>query len=329
MCKSFNNEETLIAQELLVSFLGSSDNVVSPDTIEMQMNRNVIELPDDWHLRDRFVKETWIWKDPVPGHRYICAVDPSGGSSEDRTAIEIIDVDAIDEDGNPCYEQVLEYCGKRTGDEIGEMVYQYADSFNQALVVVECIGGYGDATVLTLQRMKYPNLYYEQPSLKTYTIERAYSKFNLDTTEQLPGFRNNGLRLQMIQNFVTMVKENSLRIRSMRVINEMETWVWKKGRPDHMDGMHDDTLTCLSMGVFVMLYYMLKSDRDKNKDMAIVKSWHVNNGGNTVMSKQLNYTMNISERKHFPFYSQRQMLQDRERKIKAMMLMGGFYTKKR
>lgn len=39
--------------------------------------------------------KTWIWKDPIPGHRYICAVDPSSGAAEDRTAIEIIDVDAI------------------------------------------------------------------------------------------------------------------------------------------------------------------------------------------------------------------------------------------
>ena len=227
MCKTFNGDEIKIAQELEVSFLGSSDNVIAPEVIEMQLKMNVRVLPDDWNLRDEFVKETWIWKDPIPGHRYICAVDPSSGAADDRTAIEIFDVDAIDDNGFPCVDQVLEYYGKKTGDEIGEMVSLYAMTYNEALVVVECIGGYGDATVLTLQRLNYPNLYYEQPSLKSYTIERAYSKFNLKPGDQLPGFRNNALRTQMIQSFITVVKENVFKIRSMRVINEMETWIYK------------------------------------------------------------------------------------------------------
>jgi len=325
MCKTFNGDEIKIAQELEVSFLGSSDNVISPEVIEMQLKMNVRVLPDDWNLRDEFVKETWIWKDPVPGHRYICAVDPSSGAADDRTAIEIFDVDALDENGFPCVEQVLEYYGKKTGDEIGEMVSLYAMTYNEALVVVECIGGYGDATVLTLQRLNYPNLYYEQPSLKSYTIERAYSKFNLKPGDQLPGFRNNALRTQMIQSFITVVKENVFKIRSMRVINEMETWVYKNGRPDHMDGCHDDSLTCLSMGVFIMNYFLLKNERDKSKDMTIVKSWYVNNTRNSNLPKhQLETSVNMAIERKMPFFSSRQIEEEETRRINAMILLGGF-----
>lgn len=326
MCHSFNNDEQKIAQELEVSFLGSSDNVISPETIEMQLKQNVVQLPEDWSLRDEFVQETWIWKDPIPGHRYICSVDPSSGAADDRTAIEILDIDAIGEDGFPYVDQVLEYYGKRTGDEIGEMVFQYASSYNMALVVVECIGGYGDATVLTLQRMGYQNLYYEQPALKSYTIERAYSKFNLKMGDMLPGFRNNGLRMQMIQSFITVVKENTFRIRSIRVITEMETWIWKNGRPDHMDGMHDDTLTCLSMGIFIMQYYMLRNERTREMDASIVKSWRVNNGYNTeTKTMSLKDKLNVSsENAPLPFYSSRQMEDDRRKRLNAMLLLGGF-----
>lgn len=325
MCKTFNGDEMKIAQELEVSFLGSSDNVVSAEVIEMQLKTNVRVLPDNWNLRDEFVKETWIWKDPIPDHRYICAVDASSGAAEDRTAIEIFDVDAIDENGFPCVEQVLEYYGKKTGDEIGEMVSQYASSFNNALVVVECIGGYGDATVLTLQRLRYPNLYYEQPNLKSYTIERAYSKFNLKPGDQLPGFRNNALRTQMIQSFITLVKENVFKIRSMRVINEMETWVYKNGRPDHMDGCHDDSLTCLSMGVFIMNFFLLKNEKDKSKDMSIVKSWCVNNTTNTdFSSRQLDYNVTISQKRQMPFFSSKQIERAEKQKLNAMIMLGGF-----
>lgn len=325
MCKTFNGDEIKIAQELEVSFLGSSDNVIAPEVIEMQLKMNVRVLPDDWNLRDEFVKETWIWKDPIPGHRYICAVDPSSGAADDRTAIEIFDVDAIDDNGFPCVEQVLEYYGKKTGDEIGEMVSLYAMTYNEALVVVECIGGYGDATVLTLQRLNYPNLYYEQPSLKSYTIERAYSKFNLKPGDQLPGFRNNALRTQMIQSFITVVKENVFKIRSMRVINEMETWIYKNGRPDHMDGCHDDSLTCLSMGVFIMNFFLLKNEKDKSKDMSIVKSWYVNNTRNSNLPKhQLEDSINMSIERKMPFFSSRQIEKEETRRINAMILLGGF-----
>lgn len=325
MCKTFNGDEIKIAQELEVSFLGSSDNVIAPEVIEMQLKMNVRVLPDDWNLRDEFVKETWIWKDPIPGHRYICAVDPSSGAADDRTAIEIFDVDAIDDNGFPCVDQVLEYYGKKTGDEIGEMVSLYAMTYNEALVVVECIGGYGDATVLTLQRLNYPNLYYEQPSLKSYTIERAYSKFNLKPGDQLPGFRNNALRTQMIQSFITVVKENVFKIRSMRVINEMETWIYKNGRPDHMDGCHDDSLTCLSMGVFIMNYFLLKNEKDKSKDMSIVKSWYVNNTRNSNLPKhQLEDSINMAMERKMPFFSSRQIEKEEARRINAMILLGGF-----
>lgn len=261
-------------------------------------------------------------------NRYIAShnCDPSSGAADDRTAIEIIDVDAVDRNGVPCFEQVLEYQGKRTGDEIGEMVNEYALSYNTALVVVECIGGYGDATVLALQRMRYPNLYYEQPALKTYTIERAYSKFNLKQGDQLPGFRNNGLRMQMIQNFVTLVKENALRIRSMRVITEMETWVWKNGRPDHMDGMHDDTLTCLAMGTFVMQYYMLKNEKTKARDAAIASSWRVNTNVNNY-TRNDHDNVNIANNKAMPFFSSVQMNKESQMRLNAMLLMGGVKAK--
>lgn len=82
--------------------------------------------------------ETWFWKKPIDGHRYILGCDPSRGVSADRTAIEIIDMDGEDENGLPIIEQVGEYVGKKLGDDIGGMVYQYANLYNEAYVVVDC-----------------------------------------------------------------------------------------------------------------------------------------------------------------------------------------------
>lgn len=329
MCKSFNNDSQKIAQELNVSFLGSSDNVVPVEVIERQMKSNVVQITDDWKLMDTLVKETWIWKDPILMHRYICACDPSSGSGEDSTAIQIIDLDGVDEDGMPCFEQVLEYNGKINGNEVGQLVDRYARIYNDALTVVECIGGYGDSVVLTLMDLGYPNLYYDNPQMKNYTNQNLVKVQNVfDQQKQLPGFRTSALRLQMIANFVDMLKSNAFKVRSQRVINELDTWIFKNGRPDHMDGAHDDLLTCLAMGLFVMQFYMLKSEKQKTKDKCIVKSWYVNNANNTTPStRQLKEEENINkyDRRFDPFMFDSKK-QERMR-MAACIMLGGFKVK--
>ena len=330
MCKSFNNDEQKIAQELDISFLGSSDTVVPVEVIEKHSQENVIEITDDWNLRDNLVKETWIWKDPIPGHRYIVSCDPSSGSGEDATAIEVIDVDAVDENGIPFFEQVLEYNGKLNGSEVGQLVYRYGTVYNDALAVVEAIGGYGDSIILTLQELGYSNLYYDDTNLKNYTNDTIKAKKNsIDTKQQLPGFRTNALRLQMISNFIELLKNNSFRVRSTRVISELGTWIFKNGRPDHMDGMHDDLLTCLAMGLFVMQFYMIKNDKIRSKDKIMVGSWAINNYTNTnYNTKQETKTrQNVSEgsEKMFnPFIDRYK--QNEKKHMNGCMMLGGYYT---
>lgn len=330
MCKSFNNDEQKIAQELDISFLGSSDTVVPIEVIEKHSQENVIEITDDWNLRDNLVKETWIWKDPIPGHRYIISCDPSSGSGGDYSAIQVIDVDAVDEHGIPFFEQVLEYNGKLNGSEVGQLVYRYGTVYNDALAVVEAIGGYGDAIILTLQELGYSNLYYDDTNLKNYTNDTIKAKKNnIDNKQQLPGFRTNALRLQMISNFIELLKNNSFRVRSTRVISELGTWIFKNGRPDHMDGMHDDLLTCLAMGLFVMQFYMIKNDKIRTKDKIMVGSWAINNYSNTnYNTKQETKTrQNVSEgsNKMFnPFIDRYK--QNEKKHMKGCMMLGGYYT---
>ena len=171
MCHSFNNDEMKIAQELDVSFMGSNDNVVAARYIEMQERFNVREPLDDFI--DPLCEETWFWKKPIDGHRYICSIDPSRGTAADRTAIEIIDMDGRDENGMPIIEQVAEYVGKKLGDDIGAIAYQYATMYNDAFVVVDATGGQGDAAIITMLQMGYKNMYYEDMNQKL-SEERAF-----------------------------------------------------------------------------------------------------------------------------------------------------------
>lgn len=288
MCQQFNNDEQKIAQELDVSFLGSASNVVDPEFIEMQDKLNTRDpLSKDCDYDPFHMEETWIWKLPIPGHKYMMSIDCSRGDAADRTAIEIIDLTGIDDDGKPCYEQVLEYHGKKTGDDIGEIAYQYGLMYGEAFTTIDCVGGTGDACILTMMRLGYKNLYYDDPNLKTYTIQRDASSLQLTADGKLPGFHSSSVRFQMLTFFANMVKTNQIKIRSKRVIKELETWIYKgdAGRIDHMDGCHDDTLTCLAMAMFVMQYSLNKVNEVKSRDAAMLKAW--SNGSNVIQTRRV------------------------------------------
>lgn len=272
MCAALNNDPQKIAQELDVSFIGSSNNVVDTKFIDQQRDLNSKE-PDPT-LKDVALDDVWIWKAPIEGHRYLMAIDNSRGDADDSTALEIIDLDGIDDDGLPCIEQVLEYNGKLYGNAVGDLAVSYGRMYNEAFCVVESIGGYGDATILTMLDLGYKNMYYDDSALKQYTLQSTPYSASLRSAEAnaLPGFHNSTLRPQILSNFANLVRTNQFKIRSTRVIAELETWVWKNGRPDHMDGCHDDTLTCLAMGLFVMQYSLNRKETEKNKDKAFLKA---------------------------------------------------------
>lgn len=301
MCKQFNNDSMKIAQELDVSFMGSADNVVAPEYIEMQEKLNTREPLADY--ADPLVEETWFWKKPIEGHHYILACDPSRGVSADRTAIEIIDMDGRDENGLPIIEQVAEYVGKKLGDDIGALCVQYATLYNDAFVVVDCTGGQGDAAILTMLQLGYKNLYYEDSNQKMYTVQRSTKNYD-GYTDKLPGFHFQGNRYPVLANFAGLVRNNEFKIRSARVINELETWIFKgeNARIDHQEGAHDDTLTSLAMGLFVMQFTLNRIQNTVNKDKSILNAYMMSNAINMNKPK-ISYGNPITPQNGLPFYN--------------------------
>ena len=274
MCKGLNNDPQKISQELDVSFIGSGNNVVEHEIIE-EYNKKYVREP----LVDPQIEETWVWKDVVEGHRYIMAIDASTGSGEDSAVIEILDIDAIDEDGVPRIEQVLEYQGKVPQDVLADYANKYGRLYGDALCVVDCLGGYGDAVIIRLQQLGYPNLFYDDSSLKTPTVINDGDINESQKNEKQAGFRIKSARFIMLKDFELALREKSITIRSKRVTAELETWIWKgKGntiRQDHQSGYHDDTLTSIAMGMYIAKYHLAKLLKAQKKDIEIIKNWIV------------------------------------------------------
>jgi hypothetical protein len=178
-----------------------------------------------------------------------------------------------DETGEPIVEQVLEYHGKLTGDVVGEIAYNYGKTYNNAFIVVEDIGGYGSATLLTLMNLKYDNLYYDDPSLKKFTSINDATPMTVTKDGRLPGFHSNSVRWAMLSALADRLRTNSFKLRSVRSCNELLTWlIMPNGRIDHKEGAHDDTLTCLAMGLFVMEHSINRQMKQRDKDVAMLKS---------------------------------------------------------
>lgn len=267
MCNTMNHDKKRIAQELDVSFLGSAGTVLDVEYIDFQEKTNTREPI----YIDDFYRDAWIFKEPEFGHRYIMPIDVSSGSGEDSSAIHILDIDAIDEDGTPIIEQVFEYNGKLQGDILGELADKYGRYYGNAFAVVDCIGQSGDACVLKMQSLSYPNLYYDDANLKNITSENPKLQ-QVNDEKKMPGFRAGYVRMQMLMNLEKMLRFNEVRPRSKRFMGELHTWIWKNGRPDHQSGSHDDTITSMAMGLFIYLFSFKKLEAVKEKTKAILRS---------------------------------------------------------
>jgi hypothetical protein len=267
MCNTFNQDRQKIAQELDVSFLGSAGTVVDIDVIEFHKKINNKE-----HLYiDNFYEEAWIFSEPIEGHRYLMPIDVSTGSGDDSSVIHILDIDAIDDDGLPCIEQVFEYQGKLQGDILGVLADQYGRAYGNALAVIDCVGSSGDACALTMQSLGYPNIYYDDANLKNITSENP-KLTQVNDEKRIPGFRAGYLRQQMIMNLEKMLRFNEIRPRSKRFTAELDTFIWKNGRPDHQSSFHDDTITSMAMGLFIYQFTIKRLERVKEKNIAMLKS---------------------------------------------------------
>lgn len=281
MCGTLNHNERRIAQELDVSFLGSGGNVIKDEDIVFHEENNVCD--PEW--TDGRESEFWIWNKPVEGHEYIMGVDVSRGDGEDSSTIVIIDFTTM--------EQVMEYQGKVQPDILAEYVYEYGNLY-KAYTVVDITGGMGVSTVLKLIELKYKYLHFEEPRGKLLNSKKdELNTYSRD--EKMPGFHANGVRIPMISHLEFMIRSNGVKIKSRRTTSEMKTFIYKNGRPDHMDGYHDDLLMAFGMPLWVLEHSFKKLEKVKSQTKAMLSSWKV--GGASESSESSGFVPNNMRKK--------------------------------
>jgi len=254
MAKKLKFDRRKIAQELECNFLGSGDNVIPNETIE-RMKDKYIREPENKFMGGSL----WQWKEPIPGHKYIMGIDVSRGDSEDFTTFCIIDFDER--------EQVLEYLGKIPPDVAAEVAFKWGTMYS-AFIVIDITGGMGVSTARKLQELGYQNLYVEGVNAADKW------KYNPKALEKIPGLNFNSKRVQIVAAFEEALRHN-YQVRSTRLLNELNTFVYVNGRPDHQKGQHDDLIMAMAMAIYVGENSFSSLEKVTEQTKAMVDSWMV------------------------------------------------------
>jgi len=270
MSKKLKFDKRRISQELECNFLGSGDNVIPSETMKSIKEKHIRE-PENKFMGGAL----WQWKEPVQGHRYIMGVDVSRGDSEDFSTISVIDFDER--------EQVLEYIGKVPPDILAEIAFKWGNSYN-AFIVTDITGGMGVSTSRKLQELGYKSLYVDgvNPADKW--------KWDPKTQDKIPGINFNSKRVLIIQAF-----EEALRfdfsLKSQRLFNELNTFVYVNGRPDHQKGQHDDLIMAMAIAIYVGESSFAQLEKVTEQTKAMLDSWTTDK--NTFADSSMNFNPGI------------------------------------
>jgi len=248
------------------NFLGSGDNVFDSKQLQ-DIHANMLREPTNKMMGNSL----WIWKEPVMGHKYIMGLDVSRGDSEDFTSMIIIDFDTR--------EQVLEYVGKIPPDVAAEIAYKWGMMYN-AYIVIDITGGMGVSTARKLQEMNYKNLYIDGIEMGNIW------KYDAKSLDKIPGINFNNKRVQIISSFEEAMRLG-FKIYSNRLFNEMNTFIYINGRPDHQKGHHDDLIMAIAMATYVGETSFSQLTKVVEQTKIMLESWQV--ASNDSMSNNISF----------------------------------------
>lgn len=267
-CERLQYDRVKIAQELDLSFEGSRSLVIDSMIVENYKRAIINEKSpmyyDYTRTEERFITTKtnfWVWKKPEHGRNYIIGGDVARGDSNDFSTLQVFDAETC--------EQVAEYQGKIAPDMFATLIDRVGRDYNQAYMVIEC-NSFGLATTLNLKNVaKYPaDKIYHSQSIKD--IINPHAKIRVKENEEIPGIQTTTVtRPLIISSLNTYMREGKLKLNSIRLLEEFDTFIYNGNKPEHADGFNDDLIFALGVLLFVRdtEYYKHFASRDLYKAM--------------------------------------------------------------
>ena len=227
----------LAAQECDCDFSTSGNTVFISEWLEF-IKTTTIQEPMERRGVDQ---NLWVWEAADYSRDYMIVADVARGDGKDFSGCHVMDV--------LTNTQVAEYKGQLPPKEFGYFLTGLATEYNNAMLVVEN-ANIGWATLDAIQERGYRNLYHS-PKGEKMTAE-SYLRVFESNNEMVPGFtmsmRTRPLCINKMREFVG---DNSVTIRSKRLLEEMKVFIWKNGRPEAQSGYNDDLVMPFSIGMFL------------------------------------------------------------------------------
>lgn len=228
----------LAAQECDCSFLSSGDTYF--DTEDLEYYSQNIEEPLETRGPQ---KDYWVWEYPDYNKNYMVIVDTGRGDGSDSSAIQVVDIFSG--------AQVAEYKGSMETKMLSKFAISVSIEYNNALLIVENTG-LGHATISDVLDLGYNNIYYS-PKGDTLNVSQYMTQYyEYDTSRMTPGFTTSTkTRPEILLAMRSYVRDHLIRIRSIRTMNEMKTFVWKNSKPQAQSGYHDDLVMSYAIGLYL------------------------------------------------------------------------------
>ena len=232
--------ELRFAQEHGASFIFSGNTVISADILEFYKQTFVQE---PIQVRG-FDNNLWVWQQPDYTKSYIVSADVARGDGEDYSTFHVIDVDAS--------EQVAEYKGKITPKDFGNLLVAVATEYNDAIIIPDN-SNIGWTTIQQIIDREYRNLFYMSKDLQYIdTLHQMTNKHYSEEKKMVPGFTiSQKTRPLLIAKLEAYMREQSIIIRSSRMMTELDTFIWKNGKAEALGGYNDDLTLALAIGLWV------------------------------------------------------------------------------
>jgi len=250
-----NMSRRQIAQEYECNFNTSGDTVIHPDDI-MRIKENLTEAK----YKVGFDRNTWIWEEAQEGHSYLLVADVARGDGADSSTFHVFKLQTM--------EIVAEYKGKPTSDLFAEILYTTGLEYKEAMLVVEN-NNVGFHVLEKLLEKGYKNVYHSKKGSHEYVEQHAA----LGDSSVIPGFTTSlKTRPLIIAKFEEFIRNKVLTIYSKRLANELDTFIWKNGRPEAQRGYNDDLVMAAAIGCWVRDTAIVENQRDVEYKKAFLNS---------------------------------------------------------
>ena len=229
----------MAAQECDCDFISSGQSVITGELIKEMQDHSVCTP-----IEKRYEDALWIWKHPEPNKNYLLSADVARGDGADFSAFHIFDLTTL--------EQVAEYRSKEDTTRYAGILMAMATEYNDALLVVEN-NNVGWAVLQTIIDRDYRNLFWMKKDLKYVDSKTQYTnRYRGENKMMVPGFTTSSKsRPLIIENLSKFCRDKSVKINSIRTIDELYVFIFNNGKAEALKGYNDDLVMSLAIGLWI------------------------------------------------------------------------------